>query len=40
MGIQGAAFPTMSLIARSSMDHGQCIDCAKKIGPAASPGKN
>jgi len=40
MESQGAAFPTMSLIARSSMDHGQCIDCAAAIGPAASPEKN
>jgi hypothetical protein len=38
--VRGAAFPTMSLIARSSMDHGQRIDCAAAIGPAASPEKN
>jgi hypothetical protein len=40
MESQGAAFLTLSVIARSSMEYGRCIDCAEAIGPAASPGKN
>jgi hypothetical protein len=36
---QNTAFLTMSVIARSSMEHGVCIDCAEAIGPAASPGE-
>jgi hypothetical protein len=38
MESQGAAFLTLSVIARSSMEHGRCIDCAEAIGPSGIAG--
>jgi hypothetical protein len=35
---QGAAFLTLSVIARSSMEHGQCIDYAEAIEQRLCPG--